>query len=480
MLSLHQDFKITDLNGTLNAFEINAKLDAVSQILAGINFKVMGVLMDNTIDWVILDLYAHRQNKTFVPIPSFFTAQQKQFLIEKAKVDLFISHDQNLNASIGFDNDYFFLDDMVISNKANLLAKNQSNFQKISFTSGTTSEPKGVELSSEGQWEVAKGLLNQLQDLNLRKHMSLLPFGVLLENIGGVYTMTQSGGELIVLPTMEVGLLGSSQFDVDQCFEALIKHKPESIILLPNMLEAMVNYLHLHPRDTSFLKFIAVGGAKTPKNLLEDAENLGLPVYEGYGLTECYSVVTVNSPKQKLIGSVGQALPNRNIRINDQKEIEIEIKYPFKYLDRKQHEAGWFKTGDLGFFQNGCLVIEGRSKNILITSFGRNVSPEWPESLLNEHPEIYQSCVTCFDQSFLSAIIVPYDNSLSFVDLEELIILTNTKLPDYAQIKSYVICPQPFSFEDQTLTINGRLKRDNILRKFQDQQFNHIEEREIA
>jgi long-chain acyl-CoA synthetase len=179
MLSLHQDFKITDLNGTLNASEINAKLDAVSQILAGINFKVMGVLMDNTIDWVILDLYAHRQNKTFVPIPSFFTAQQKQFLIEKAKVELLISHDKNLNAPLGFDNDYFFLDDMVISNKANLLAKNQSNFQKISFTSGTTSEPKGVELSSEGQWEVAKGLLNQLQDLNLKKHMSLLPFGVL-------------------------------------------------------------------------------------------------------------------------------------------------------------------------------------------------------------------------------------------------------------------------------------------------------------
>ena len=76
MLSLHQAFKITDLNGTLNASEINAKLDAISQILAGINFKVMGVLMDNTIDWVILDLYAHRQNKTFVPIPSFFTAQQ--------------------------------------------------------------------------------------------------------------------------------------------------------------------------------------------------------------------------------------------------------------------------------------------------------------------------------------------------------------------------------------------------------------------
>jgi long-subunit acyl-CoA synthetase (AMP-forming) len=79
MLSLHQDFKITDLNGTLNAFEINAKLDAVSQILAGINFKVMGVLMDNTIDWVILDLYAHRQNKTFVPIPSFLQLNKNNF-----------------------------------------------------------------------------------------------------------------------------------------------------------------------------------------------------------------------------------------------------------------------------------------------------------------------------------------------------------------------------------------------------------------
>ena len=149
-------------------------------------------------------------------------------------------------------------------------SKEEINVSEVRSKAAEEVKAEFMKNSKEIMDLAARHNKKDLADEAIKKGLSVEEFrGVLLENIGGVYTMTQSGGELIVLPTMEVGLLGSSQFDVDQCFEALIKHKPESIILLPNMLEAMVNYLHLHPRDTSFLKFIAVGGAKTSKNLLE-------------------------------------------------------------------------------------------------------------------------------------------------------------------------------------------------------------------
>ncbi|MGB4562895.1 MAG: AMP-binding protein, partial [Methylophilaceae bacterium] len=162
-----------------------------------------------------------------------------------------------------------------------------------------------------------------------------------------------------------------------------------------------VSYIKKHHIVLDSLKFIAVGGAKVPVNLIEQGRALGLPVYEGYGLSECSSVVAVNTQSSNRVGSVGNILPSRKVRIIDD-EIEVYLHEGLRYLKGESIAPGWYKTGDLGYIQDDFLYVNGRKKNLVITSVGRNISPEWPEALLLEDPRVFQAMVTCFDEPYLS------------------------------------------------------------------------------
>ena len=108
--------------------------------------------------------------------------------------------------------------------------------------------------------------------------------------------------------------------------------------------------------------------------------------------------------------------------------------------------------------------MNGRKKNLVITSVGRNISPEWPEALLLEDPKVLQAMVTCFDEPFLSCILV-CEKDLSADEKNSILSRANKKLPSYAHIERCVVVTQPFSYQDGTLTANGRLKRNVIMEK---------------
>jgi long-subunit acyl-CoA synthetase (AMP-forming) len=201
------------------------------------------------------------------------------------------------------------------------------------------------------------------------------------------------------------------------------------------------------------LKFVAVGGGKVAPSLIHEARQIGLPVYEGYGLSEACSVVALNTPEAERVGSVGKPLAHQSIRIAGDGEIEIS-----------QPDTAWFATGDLGEIDNdGFLYVTGRKKNVLITSFGRNVSPEWPESVLQSFPEIAQVMVYGEAQSQLSALIVPSGSYISVSTLQTVVDHANQLLPDYAQIGRWHALDKPFSVSDGLLTANGRPRRDQII-----------------
>ena len=103
----------------------------------------------------------------------------------------------------------------------------------------------------------------------------------------------------------------------------LNEYKIESVILLPQMLHSILNAIQPNDPRIQSLKFVALGGAKTPRLLIQKAKDLGLPIYEGYGLSECSSVVSLNLPHAYKDGSVGKPLSNRKIRIAEDHEIEI-------------------------------------------------------------------------------------------------------------------------------------------------------------
>ena len=428
----------------------------------------VGILADNSSAWIALDLATQRLGIPLIPIPHFFSNAQKKHLIHSAHIFTLMSDQENIFKLYGFDENNGQCHGLFLSQLINYEPQDlNKDIQKITFTSGTTSKPKGVCLSSEQQWSVAKSLEHALANLKIKKHLCLLPLSVLLENVAGVYTSFLSHTEVFVFPLKDIGFRDPFNFDAAQCLSKIDEYKIESIILLPQMLHSILNIIEPNDPRIQSLKFVALGGAKTPRLLIQKAKNHGLPIYEGYGLSESSSVVSLNLPNAYKVGSVGKPLSNRKIRIAEDHEIEIHMSNKVYYLGEVSVTDLWFKTGDIGHIdEEGFLFIDGRKKNLIITSYGRNISPEWPESLLMEQGLYKQAMVVGDAQPYLVALIFPLTD-ISHESIESSIRNVNKALPSYASILNYIVLDQPFSFSNGQLTENGRLKRDVIERYYQ-------------
>ena len=438
-----------------------------------------GILADNSLEWIAIDLATQEIGVTLVPLPSFFTPNQWLHAIKSSGMQAIFCPQEDIVRNLGFifQNDY--VGELKLFESMSVLSSmvdqpNLVEVQKITYTSGTTSEPKGVCLSTDQQWSVAQTIEEALRSLQIKRHLNVLPLSVLLENIAGVYTALTCGAQNICVPLSEVGLHGSSHFDADACIAAIEKYQAESIILLPQMLQAIVARSTKQDPRLKSLKFVAVGGGKTPVALIKTAKSMGIPVYEGYGLSECASVLALNTPKDERIGSVGKVLSNRSIRITEDGEIEVKNDHLPHYLEKNTEleasDSEWLATGDLGHLDDdGFLYLDGRKKNVLITSFGRNISPEWPESLLLGSGLFRQAMVIGDGQAQLGALLVTAKDGLSDEVIQAEVTSANQALPDYAQIKHWLLADEPFTQINGLATANGRLKRDLIKNKFNNQ-----------
>jgi long-chain acyl-CoA synthetase len=215
------------------------------------------------------------------------------------------------------------------------------------------------------------------------------------------------------------------------------------------------------------LRFIAVGGAPVSRRLLERAQALGLPVFEGYGLSEAASVVTLNTPQAHQLGSVGKPLPHVRLRIAEDGEIHVAGAVCAGYLGEPDGVPGddW-PTGDIGYLDaEGFLHLTGRKKHIFITAFGRNVSPEWVEREVLVEPAIAQVVVFGEARPFNAAIIVPRPGS-AIQAVRAAIDATNRRLPDYARIRRFLLAEEPFSVENGLLTGTARPRRAEIAARY--------------
>lgn len=423
----------------------------------------VAILADNTPDWIAVDLATQELGITLVPLPAFFTPAQWAYAMQSSGVQAIFCAQPAHAQALGFteaiwcDGGLGLYESLQERAPAGL-----AGVQKITFTSGTTSEPKGVCLSTEQQWDVARALHAGLGNRGIERHLCLLPLPVLLENIAGVYTALLSGATTICPPLAETGLSGAAQFDPNVCLDAIYRYRAESVILLPQMLQALVAVARPDDERIRTLKFVAVGGAKTPAALIDAARRKGFPVYEGYGLSECGSVVSLNLPGADKPGSAGKPLPNRRVRIAADGEIEVGGKGIAHYLGEAPRQAEWLPTGDLGHLDDdGFLFISGRKKNVLITAFGRNVSPEWPESVLQGTGAIAQAVAFGEARPYLVAAIVPLSAQVSADMLRAAVDKANQQLPDYARIRRW-IAVEPFTAANGLATANGRPRRDAI------------------
>lgn len=429
----------------------------------------VAILADNSPEWLAIDLCTQEMGITLVPLPLFFTpAQWLHAIAQSGARALFCAQPQQA-AALGFAKAIAYggvlaLCENVLANAAPVLRA----VQKITFTSGTTATPKGVCLSTAQQWDVARALHAGLGELDLRRHLCLLPFAVLLENIAGPYTALLSGATTICPPLAEVGLSGASGFDPQRCLAAIERYQAHSVIVLPQMLQALVAAAAPNDSRIRSLRLVAVGGAKTPARLLAAAQEAGFPVYEGYGLSECSSVVALNLPGARRAGSVGRPLPGRALRIAADGEIEIGGVHA-RYLGQDPAPSGWFASGDLGHFDaDGYLYLDGRKKDMLITGYGRNVSPEWPESALLGSARVAQALVVGEGQPYLAALIVPLPGHAGPAQIQAAVDQANAELPDYAQVRRWSLAA-PFTTANGLVTANGRPRRSAIHAHYQQQ-----------
>lgn len=422
----------------------------------------VALLADNSPEWLAADLATQQLGLTLVPLPLFFTPAQWAHVLQESGASAVLAPAGAPLSAFGFGDPIDCGGPLQLYQAATASDRPApADTQKITFTSGTTAAPKGVCLSTAQQWELARALQQGVAPLQLERHLCLLPFAVLLENIAGPYTAMLSGATTICPPLAEVGLAGASQFDPQRCLDAIARYQAQSIIVLPQMLQAMLAVMAPGDSRTATLRFIAVGGAKVPARLLAAARARDLPVFEGYGLSECCSVVALNLPGSERSGSVGKPLPHRPVRIAADGEIEVGGTLAH-YLGMAPAAEGWLATGDLGHLdQDGYLYIDGRKKDILITGFGRNVSPEWPEAALLGTGVLAQVLVVGDGLPWLSALLVPATPGVTLAQLQQAVDLANQELPDYAQLRRWTLVP-PFTPANGQATPNGRPRRAAI------------------
>jgi long-chain acyl-CoA synthetase len=418
------------------------------------------ISLDNSLAWVLFDLALLLLNRCSVPIPGFFTAQQVAYAAAQSGAEFIITLASASTGAISAADQDFQIES--IRTPAVQLPPGTC---KITFTSGSTGHPKGVCLSREMMEGVACSLLAAIGNENAGLHGAVLPLCVLLENVAGLYTTLMAGGSYHVAPLSRIGLANPFRPDFPLLMKALARQGATSTILVPELLQGLMHVLSVTGERLPQLNFAAVGGAKVSTTLLAQAAELRLPVYQGYGLSELASVVAVNVPGSNRPGSVGKVLPHLTLRFAGDGEIIIRNHHRLGYVGQPASQDE-FATGDIGHFdQDGFLYIDGRKSNVIITSYGRNVSPEWIESELLTNPVIGQAMVYGEAAPSLSALIVPSSPAATDGAIASAIAQANRGLPTYAHVGQWFKA-SPFTPANGMLTANGRLQRPAIKKEY--------------
>ena len=429
----------------------------------------IAIAFDNEVEWIVLDLACQQANVCCIPIPLFFSKQQRQHLLDESQSDVLIASEQA--SSLG--NPIQTPDPRV---SAYLLTQTKTvempeDTSKVTFTSGSTGTPKGVCLSSQSQWNVAQSLVNKLTLPKVR-HLCLLPLSTLLENIAGVYAPLLQGGSVILANENERGFSGSKLISPNSLIELISNTTPTSIILVPELLMVLLKACQQGWVPPTSLNFIAVGGAHVAPKVIAKAHAMGLPVYQGYGLSEAVSVSTLNLPDSSEHpisdgNSAGNPLGHNQLHIVNN-EVVVTGNIFLGYLNKPDSfYPKCVYTGDLGYFKHDHLILDGRKKNLIINAFGRNISPEWIEQELMASGLFLQVMVCGDARPFCCALLVPAHSSLKQETLANTLAAINNTLPDYAQIGAYAMV-SPFSVENGLLTETGKIKRQPIINRYAD------------
>lgn len=225
------------------------------------------------------------------------------------------------------------------------------------------------------------------------------------------------------------------------------------------------------------IKLCITGAAPIAPGILEFFWAIGAPVLESYGMTES-PAITLNTPDNVRIGSVGKPLPGMRIKIADDDEIVLQGPNLFRgyYQDEAATAAairnGWLHTGDLGRLDgDGFLYITGRKKELIITATGKNVAPAEIENALRQQPGIAHAVVCGDRRPYVSALIAADAEVASAAEemrelIQRAVNVVNERLSRPAQVKRFTILPRDLSQEAGELTPTLKVKRAVVYQRY--------------
>ncbi|KAB7767064.1 AMP-binding protein [Xanthomonas maliensis] len=454
--------------GSVSDQALQAQVAGLAQALEAAQLRCIASRLDNGVQWLVLDLAIRAIGGVHVPLPTFFSGEQVEHALASSGAQaVIVAAGTPLPA--GREALPRRLSEMALSGwrlppAPVVLAE---GIGCITYTSGTTGRPKGVCLAAADLLQVAGSLVDASATLAPRRHLCLMPLSTLLENVAGLYATLLADAQIVLPSLAEIGYTGASGLDVPTLLRCLHRYQPESVILVPQLLLALVMAAEQGSPPPASLRYLAVGGGRIGPSLLARAQALGLPVFEGYGLTECASVVCLNRPDAQRAGSVGRPLAHATVRIDDG-EIVVDGVRAMGFLGGERLPAGPIRTGDLGEIdQDGFVHVTGRRKNVFITAYGRNVSPEWVESELLQHSSVAQAVVWGEGQADNVAVLWPRRAEMADAAIAQAVAEVNAGLPDYARVARIVRADRPFTAADGLLTANGRPRREAILFHYQ-------------
>lgn len=355
-----------------------------------------------------------------------------------------------------------------------LPAVNPDKLSTIIFTSGTTGKSKGVMLT---QKNIASNVLQGLGAVNL-KHNKDVIFSVLPMNHAYEFTCTVLGmiyagvpicissglryiqkefqeyqpTVMFVVPLFAETLYKNVEFNIK-------KQNKEKAFKKAVQINNILKKLHINLSDIFFKKIkkafggnlnvIMCGGSQLSENLIIKYNEIGINLFQGYGLTECSPLLTVNFDYYHRANSVGKVVQGNNVKIVDgeiwAKGISVSAGYyNAPEENAKSFENGWFKTGDLGSIdEDGFVYITGRKKNLIILDNGKNVSAEEIENYIYEIPYISETIVYGENNCIVAEIYIDPENKCEH-NVEEDINIINNKLASYKRIDKIVVRDKPF------------------------------------
>ncbi|REF28601.1 long-subunit acyl-CoA synthetase (AMP-forming) [Xenorhabdus cabanillasii] len=461
-------------------------LSKIEKIKGNKNITV-GIICRNSTDWIIADLSCLFTGLISLPLPHAFSYAQAHHLASKC--DLFIfdkTGEETLDKKWGIQinkEKSILLDDAFFSaleNKILLDLTNEGGAEicKVIHTSGTTSTPKGVKLKQEAIIETFKNLSSAIPKESQKEYLSLVPLSLLLEQMTAIYLPFIHGGTVNFLPK-NMPLIGENKCDITEILNWIKEVKPTAMTVPPVVIEALLNAVEQGDETLyQYLKFvphITCGGARVDVRTLEQLRSLGIDAYQGYGLSENASVVSVNTPQFNRLGSVGRPLPHVEVRIADENSIEIRSSSLFSgysgydpsvcYVD----EDGWLNTGDIGYLdEENYLYVSGRKKNIICLPNGRNVYPEKIESEVQNRKGVISSTLFLDDKKGMVILLKVDPSKFKREEIEDWM---DKEYSDVERPEQLWIVNKNNPTLDSLFTVTGRPKREEIKKFYQKNNF---------